>query len=64
LLAGMMELFHYLHYGLAAILIFVGAKMLLSNYYHIPTFIALGVVGGVLLISVAASLLNPQSQKQ
>jgi len=64
LLAGMMELFHYLHYGLAAILIFVGTKMLLSNYYHIPTLIALGVVGGVLLISVAASLLNPQSQKQ
>jgi tellurite resistance protein TerC len=64
LLAGMMELFHYLHYGLAAILIFVGAKMLLSNYYHIPTLIALGVVGGVLLISVAASLLHPQSQKQ
>jgi tellurite resistance protein TerC len=64
LLAGMMELFHYLHYGLAAILIFVGAKMLLSNYYHIPTLIALGVVAGVLLISVAASLLNPQSKKQ
>ena len=64
LLAGMMELFHYLHYGLAAILIFVGAKMLVSNYYPIPTWIALGVVAGVLLISVLASLLNPQSQKQ
>jgi tellurite resistance protein TerC len=64
LLAGMMELFHYLHYGLAAILIFVGAKMLLSNYYHIPTLIALGVVGGVLLVSVAASLLHPQSQER
>jgi tellurite resistance protein TerC len=64
LLAGMMELFHYLHYGLAAILIFVGAKMLLSNYYHIPTLIALGVVGGVLLVSVLASLLHPQSQEQ
>jgi tellurite resistance protein TerC len=64
LLAGMMELFHYLHYGLAAILIFVGAKMLLSNYYHIPTLIALGVVGGVLLVSVAASLLHPQGQEQ
>jgi tellurite resistance protein TerC len=63
LLAGMMELFHYLHYGLAAILIFVGAKMLLSNYYHIPTLAALGVVAGVLLISVLASLLHPQSQK-
>ncbi|MGA8492623.1 MAG: TerC family protein [Terriglobales bacterium] len=62
LLAGMMELFHYLHYGLAVILIFVGAKMLLSNYYHIPTLIALGVIAGVLLVSVLASLLNPQSQ--
>jgi TerC family integral membrane protein len=64
LLAGMMELFHYLHYGLAAILIFVGAKMLVSNYYPLPTWIALGVVAGVLLISVLASLLHPQSQKQ
>lgn len=64
LLAGMMELFHYLHYGLAAILIFVGAKMLVSNYYHIPTLIALGVVAGLLLVSVLASQLHPQSQKQ
>ncbi len=64
LLAGMMELFHYLHYGLAAILIFVGAKMLVSNYYPIPTFAALGVVAGVLLISVLASLLNPQIKRK
>jgi tellurite resistance protein TerC len=63
LLAVMMELFHYLHYGLAAILIFVGAKMLVSNYYPIPTWIALGVVGGVLLISVLASLLHPKSHE-
>lgn len=63
LLAGMMELFHYLHYGLAAILIFVGAKMLVSNYYPIPTWIALGVVAGVLLISVLASLLHLKSHE-
>jgi tellurite resistance protein TerC len=63
LLAGMMELFHYLHYGLAAILIFVGGKMLVSNYYPIPTWIALGVVAGVLLISVLASLLHPESHE-
>jgi tellurite resistance protein TerC len=63
LLAGMMELFHYLHYGLAAILIFVGAKMLVSNYYPIPTWIALGVVAGVLMISVLASLLHPKSHE-
>ena len=64
LLAGMMELFHYLHYGLAAILIFIGTKMLVSNYYPIPTWIALGVVAGVLLVSVLASLLHPKSQGQ
>jgi tellurite resistance protein TerC len=64
LLAGMMEVFHYLHYGLAAILVFVGAKMLVSNYYPIPTWIALGVVAGVLLISVVASLLHPKRQEQ
>lgn len=63
-LAGMMELFHYLHYGLAVVLIFIGAKMVAANYYQIPTGIALGVVAGVLLVSVLASLLHPQSQGQ
>jgi tellurite resistance protein TerC len=61
-LAGMMELFHYLHYGLSVVLIFIGAKMLTSDYYEIPTGVALGVVAGVLLVSVLASLLHPQSQ--
>ncbi len=59
-LAGMMEAFHYLHYGLSGVLIFIGAKMLASHYYQIPTDVALGVVAGVLLISVMASLLKPQ----
>ncbi len=59
-LAGMMELFHYLHYGLAVILSFIGMKMLLSNYYHLPTSVALGVVGGVLALSVIASLAFPK----
>jgi len=62
-LAGMMELFHYLHYGLALVLIFIGAKMLASNYYQIPTGVALGVVAGVLFASVLASLLHPRSQE-
>lgn len=61
-LAGMMEVFHYLHYGLALVLIFIGAKMLASHYYQIPTAVALGVVAGVLLISVLASLLPPQAK--
>lgn len=62
-LAGMMELFHYLHYGLSVVLIFIGAKMLASDYYPIPTGVALSVVAGVLLVSVLASLLHPQNQK-
>ena len=58
-LAGMMEIFHYLHYGLSIVLISVGAKMLLSHYYPIPTTVALGVVVAVLGVSVLASLVFP-----
>jgi len=61
-LAGMMELFHYLHYGLSLVLIFVGAKMLVAHYYHIPTVAALGIVAGVLTISVLASVLYPDKK--
>jgi tellurite resistance protein TerC len=59
-LAGMMEAFHYLHYGLAVILTFIGLKMLTSNFYHLPNSVALGVVGGVLAVSVGASLIWPE----
>ena len=59
-LAGMMEVFHYLHYGLALVLIFVGGKMLASHYVEVPTEVALGVVAGILLISVLASLIHPR----
>ena len=58
--AGMMDLFEYLHYGLSAVLVFIGAKMLLSHYYKIPTHIALAIVIGVLLISVVASVAFPR----
>ena len=61
-LAGMMEMFHYLHYGLSLILIFVGTKMLVSHYYEIPTEIALSIVAGILLMSVLASKLLPQKK--
>jgi len=59
-LAGLMDAFHYLHYGLALILSFIGIKMLISNWVHLPTFVALGVVAGVLAISVIASLVWPK----
>jgi tellurite resistance protein TerC len=55
-LAGMMEMFKYLHYGLSAVLIFIGTKMLVGRYYQISTTVALAAVGAMLLISVVASL--------
>jgi tellurite resistance protein TerC len=60
-LSGMMEVFHYLHYGLSVVLIFIGAKMLAADYYPIPTAVALGVVAAVLLISVLASVAHPKA---
>jgi tellurite resistance protein TerC len=61
-LAGMMEMFRYLHYGLSLVLVFVGAKMLLSHYFEIPTHLALAAVAGVLAISVIASMANPKTK--
>src|SRR6516225_3039007 len=59
-LAGMIEVFHFLHYGLSVILIFIGFKMLTSRYLHIPIGIALGAVAGVLFISIVLSLAFPK----
>jgi tellurite resistance protein TerC len=59
-LAGVMDLFHYLHYGLSVVLIFIGLKMLGSHYVKIPTEWALAIVLLVLGVSVAASLINPR----
>ncbi len=50
-LAGMMENFEYLHYGLSVILILIGAKMAISRYYEIPTWIALITVACILLFA-------------
>lgn len=59
-LSGLMDLFHYLSYGLSVILMFIGVKMIISGYVKVPTGIALGVVAGVLAISVIASLMVPK----
>jgi len=61
-LAGLMDVFHRLHYGLSALLIFIGAKMLLSEHYPIPIHIALATVAGILTASIAASLLFPKKR--
>jgi tellurite resistance protein TerC len=58
--SGLMDLFHYLKFGLAGILIFVGTKMFLTDFYKVPILVALGVILGILLASIAASLLWPK----
>ena len=65
LLAGVVEKFHYLKMGLAVVLTFIGAKMLLvAAGIHIPIGISLGVVAVVLLSSVAASLVWPKGSER
>lgn len=59
-LAGIMQIFHYLHYALAAILAFVGIKMLISTWYHVPTLWALGFIVVAVTISIIASLKYPK----
>ncbi|MFV5690317.1 TerC family protein [Flavobacterium sp. ZT3R25] len=57
-LAGMMDKFRYLSKGLALILIFVGLKMLLVDFYKLPIQIALLVIVVVLFVSIGASLMS------
>ena len=57
--AELMKIFRHLHYGLAGVLILVGLKMLTADRYPVPTLTTLGVVLGVLLISVVASVAFP-----
>ncbi len=56
LLADLRDKFDYLQPGLAVILAFVGAKMILSEWYHMPTAISLGVIALVLTVAIVASI--------
>ena len=58
-LAGVMDLFCHLKIGLAAILGFVGVKMLIADVYPIPIGVSLSVVGAILLLSILVSLIWP-----
>jgi tellurite resistance protein TerC len=57
-LASLMEIFEYLHYGISCVLVFVGAKMLLSHYYPIRTELSLGLIAGILLTTILASVVD------
>ncbi len=61
-LAGITQYFHYIKYGLSAILIFVGLKMAMVDFYKIPVMISLFTILGILVISVVASLLFPKKE--
>lgn len=56
LLANVMDKFQYLKFGLSAVLVFIGAKMVIVDFYKIPVGTSLAVVAGILTISVLASL--------
>jgi tellurite resistance protein TerC len=62
-LAGIMELFHYLHYGLCVILVFIGVKMIIASVYHIPTVLALAVITTTITVCAVASLIWPKRKQ-
>ena len=64
LLAGVMESFHYLSHGLSLVLIFIGLKMLLEDFVHIPIALSLSVVMGILTVAVIASLVRKRRERR
>lgn len=58
LLAGVVDKFRYLKVGLALVLVFVGGKMLIADVYKVPVGLSLGIIGGILCVSVLASLVG------
>lgn len=59
-IAGFVKLFRYFKYGLSVVLVFIGVKMLISDFYKIPTVFALIVVFSIITISILASILIPE----
>ena len=55
-LADIRHRFEYLEQGIAAILVFVGVKMSISPWWHLPTFVSLVVIAGILVVSIVWSL--------
>jgi len=61
-ISGLMKLFHLLHYGLSAILSFVGVKMLIADFFHVPIGVSLSVISSILVISIVASIIWPDTK--
>ena len=62
LLSGMAGRFPYLKYGISVILLFVGIKMIISHHFKIPVVVSLGVIVGILTISILASKFFPPKE--
>ncbi|MCI0458243.1 MAG: TerC/Alx family metal homeostasis membrane protein [Gemmataceae bacterium] len=58
--AGFMQMFYFLHYGFASIILILGAKMLLSDVYPVPVEVSLVLIIVILLVCVIVSLLRPR----
>ena len=63
-LNGVMEMFEYINYALSGILVFVGVKMIIAPWYHVPTLLSVGVIIGLLVLSVVASIYFPKKNKK
>lgn len=55
-LANAIEYFRFLKFGLSLVLVFIGVKMLIVEWYKIPTTVALGVVAGIIIVSILVSV--------
>jgi tellurite resistance protein TerC len=64
LLAGVIHKFHFLKLGLSVVLVFVGAKMLLTDIFKVPIGVSLGVIALILASSIVASLAFPKEAKE
>lgn len=62
-LAGITKYFHFLKYGLSAILVFVGTKMVIVSYYKVPITYSLLTILGILVLSVVLSVIFPQKEE-
>ncbi|MDD4861705.1 MAG: TerC family protein [Smithellaceae bacterium] len=62
-ISGLMRLFHLLHYGLAGILTFVGVKMLIEDFFHVPVAASLIVIASILLASIVSSVIWPEKEE-
>jgi len=62
-ISSLMKLFHLLHYGLAAILSFVGVKMIIEDFFHVPVAASLIVIASILVVSIVMSIICPDKKE-